>query len=344
MPKTELIGLPEQRIQQIVTAIGEPSYRGRQLYHALYRERQWNLRKILPLPASLRERLDQEFQATLPDVEKKFQSADGTSRFLLRLADSCRIEAVRMPEPKRTTICLSTQAGCAVDCQFCLTGVMGFIRNLTPGEIAGQLLLLTEKDALGAGGRINLVFMGMGEPLLNYENVLEAVRLLSDSNGMGLSVRRMTLSTSGIVPGIEKLGKESIRPKLAVSLNATTDTMRDSLVPINRKWPLRELLRVCREFPLRPREKLTFEYVLLAGVNDTTDDARRLSRLIRGIPSKVNLIGLNPGPELPFKTPPDEQIVRFQQILVRKGVPAYVRKPRGRDIFAACGQLKLAEA
>ena len=291
----------------------------------------------------MRERLDKQFQATLPEVEKKFQSVDGTSRFLLRLADSCRIEAVRMPEPKRTTICLSTQAGCAVDCQFCLTGVMGFIRNLTPGEIVGQLLLLTRKEALGAEGRINLVFMGMGEPLLNYENVLDAVRLLSDSDGMGLSVRRMTLSTSGIVPGIEKLGKESVRPNLAVSLNATTDTMRDSLVPINRKWPLRELLRVCREFPLRPREKLTFEYVLLAGVNDTPDDARRLSRLIRGIPSKVNLIGLNPGPELPFKTPPDEQILRFQQILVHKGVPAYVRKPRGRDIFAACGQLKLAE-
>ena len=343
MPKTELIGLPEHRIQQIVTAFSEPSYRGRQLYHALYRERQWNLRKILPLPAALREQLGKKFQATLPEVEKKFQSADGTSRFLLRLADSCRIEAVRMPEPKRTTICLSTQAGCAVDCQFCLTGVMGFTRNLTPGEIVGQLLLLTRKDALGAEGRINLVFMGMGEPLLNYENVMDAVRLLSDSDGMGLSVRRMTLSTSGIVPGIEKLGKESIRPKLAVSLSATTDTMRDSLVPINRKWPLSELLRVCREFPLRPREKLTFEYVLLAGVNDTPDDARRLSRLIRGIPSKVNLIGLNPGPELPFKTPPDEQILRFQQILVRKGVPAYVRKPRGRDIFAACGQLKLAE-
>ena len=343
MPKTELIGLPENRIQQIVTTFGEPSYRGRQLYHALYRERQWNLRKILPLPAALREQLGKKFQATLPEVEKKFQSADGTSRFLLRLADSCRIEAVRMPEPKRTTICLSTQAGCAVDCQFCLTGVMGFTRNLTPGEIVSQLLLLTRKDALGGEGRINLVFMGMGEPLLNYENVLDAVRLLSDSDGMGLSVRRMTLSTSGIVPGIEKLGKESIRPKLAVSLSATTDTMRDSLVPINRKWPLSELLRVCREFPLRPREKLTFEYVLLAGVNDTPDDARRLSRLIRGIPSKVNLIGLNPGPELPFKTPPDEQILRFQQILVRKGVPAYVRKPRGRDIFAACGQLKLAE-
>ena len=344
MPKQELIGLSAQRMQQLLTAMGEPPYRGRQLYHALYHEQQWDLKKILPLPASLRERLEQEFQATLPQVEKKFQSADGTSRYLLRLADGSRVEAVRMPEPARTTICLSTQIGCAVDCQFCLTGLMGFGRNLTPGEMVGQLLLLAEKNASGVAERLNLVFMGMGEPLLNYENTLEAVRLLSDPEGMGLSARRMTLSTSGIVPGIEKLGRERVRPRLAVSLSATTDVMRDSLIPINRKWPLRDLLRACREFPLRSREKLTFEYVLLAGVNDTQDDARRLCRLVQGIRCKVNLIGLNPGPELPFKTPPDEQVVRFQQILIRKGVPAYIRKPRGRDIFAACGQLKLAEA
>ncbi len=344
MPKQELIGLSAQRMQQLLTAMGEPPYRGRQLYHALYHEQQWDLKKILPLPAPLGEGLAQEFHATLPQVEKKFQSADGTSRYLLRLADGNRVEAVRMPEPARTTICLSTQVGCAVDCQFCLTGLMGFGRNLTPGEIVGQVLLLTEKNASRATERLNLVFMGMGEPLLNYENTLEAIRLLSDPEGMGLSVRRMTLSTSGIVSGIEKLGTEKIRPQLAVSLSATTDVMRDSLIPINRKWPLRELLRACREFPLRSREKLTFEYVLLAGVNDTQDDARRLCRLVQGIRCKVNLIGLNPGPELPFKTPPDELVVRFQQILIRKGVPAYIRKPRGRDIFAACGQLKLAEA
>ncbi|MCH7979693.1 MAG: 23S rRNA (adenine(2503)-C(2))-methyltransferase RlmN [Acidobacteria bacterium] len=344
MPKQELIGLSAQRMQQLLTAMGEPPYRGRQLYHALYHEQQWDLKKILTLPAPLRERLEQEFQATLPQVEKKFQSADGTSRYLLRLADGCRIEAVQMPEPARTTICLSTQVGCAVDCQFCLTGLMGFGRNLTPGEIAGQVLLLTEKNASRATERLNLVFMGMGEPLLNYENTLEAVRLLSDPEGIGLSVRRMMLSTSGIVPGIEKLGMERVRPQLAVSLSATTDVMRDSLIPINRKWPLQELLRACREFPLRSREKLTFEYVLIAGVNDTQDDARRLCRLVQGIRCKVNLIGLNPGPELPFKTPPDELVVRFQQILIHKGVPAYIRKPRGRDIFAACGQLKLAEA
>ena len=344
MPKQELIGLSAQRIQQLLTSMGESPYRGRQLYHALYHERQWDLKKILPLPAPLRERLEQEFQATLPHVEKKFQSVDGTSRYLLRLADGSRVEAVQMPEPARTTICLSTQVGCAVDCQFCLTGLMGFRRNLTPGEIASQVFLLTDRDACRATERLNLVFMGMGEPLLNYENTLEAIRLLSDPKGMGLSVRRMTLSTSGIVSGIEKLGTEKIRPQLAVSLSATTDVMRDSLIPINRKWPLRELLRACREFPLRSREKLTFEYVLLAGVNDTQDDARRLCRLVQGIRCKVNLIGLNPGPELPFKTPPDELVVRFQQILIRKGVPAYIRKPRGRDIFAACGQLKLAEA
>lgn len=344
MPKQELIGLSAQRMQQLLTAMGEPPYRGRQLYHALYHEQQWDLKKILPLPAPLRKRLEQEFQATLPQVEKKFQSADGTSRYLLRLADGCRVETVQMSEPARTTICLSTQVGCAVDCQFCLTGLMGFGRNLTPGEIVGQVLLLTGQNASRAAERLNLVFMGMGEPLLNYENTLEAVRLLSDPEGMGLSVRRMTLSTSGIVPGIEKLGRERVRPQLAVSLSATTDVMRDSLIPINRKWPLRELLGACREFPLRSREKLTFEYVLLAGVNDTQDDARRLCRLVQGIRCKVNLIGLNPGPDLPFTTPPDDLVISFQQVLIRKGVPAYIRKPRGRDIFAACGQLKLAEA
>ena len=343
MQKKELLGLTAPQLEDILVGCGEPSYRGRQFYHALYQERQWDLRKITPFPAPLRLRLDHDFQVTLPPVEKKFQSADGTCRYLLHLADGRQIETVRMPEGARNTICVSTQVGCPVDCKFCLTGVMGFTRNLTAGEIVGQVLRVMEDDKLEAGQRLNLVFMGMGEPLLNFDNVMDAVKLLADPDGVGLSSARMTLSTAGVVPGMERLGREPLRPKLAVSLNATTDELRDRIMPLNRKWPLAELLRACREFPLRSREKLTFEYVLLEGVNDGIEDARRLARLVQGIQCKVNLIGLNPGPELPFRTPPDETVLRFQQTLLQKGVPAFIRKPRGRDIFAACGQLKLME-
>ena len=353
MQKKELIGLSGQQMEELLVGCGEPAYRGRQLFYALYHNRQWDLLKITTFSARLRRRLDQQFQATLPQIEKKFLSSDGTARYLLRLSDGKEIETVLMPEKERNTICLSTQVGCAMDCKFCLTGVMGFQRNLTPGEIVGQVLLLMQENGLETGpaerdgksaGRLNLVFMGMGEPLLNYDNVMEAVRLLADPDGMALSTAHMTLSTSGIVSGIMLLGGEAIRPKLAVSLNATTDEVRDRIMPINRKWPLAELLQACRDFSLRPREQLTFEYVLLDGVNDTIEDAGRLSKLLRGIRAKINLIGLNPGAELPFQTPPDERIFRFQQALIQKGIPAYIRKPRGRDIFAACGQLKLAGA
>ena len=344
MQKQELLGVSAPEMEQLLAALGEPPYRGKQLYHALYHERQWDLRKITPFPAALRARLGERFQVTLPETEKTFDSRDGTRRYLFRLADGREIETVRMPEPGRDTICVSTQVGCPVDCKFCLTGVMGFTRNLTSGEIVGQVLRVMETNHLETRQRLNLVFMGMGEPLLNFDHVMTAMKLLTDPAGVGLSWTRITLSTAGVVPGIERLGREPLRPKLAVSLNATTDELRSRIMPINRKWPLAELLRACREFPLRPREKLTFEYVLLEGVNDTVADARRLAQLVRGIRAKVNLIGLNPGPDLPFRTPPDETILRFQQTLIQKGIPAFIRKPRGRDIFAACGQLKLMEA
>ena len=344
MQKKELIGLSVLELKDLLVSWVEPAYRGRQVFHALYCQRQWEFGQWTPLPLALRERLERECQATLPQVGQKFQSEDGTARYLLRLADGQRIETVLMPEQRRKTICVSTQAGCAVDCKFCLTGVMGFFRNLTVTEIVGQVLLLLQDNQLSLDRRLNLVFMGMGEPLLNYSNVLAAIRLLADPDGMALSLARMTLSTAGVVPGIEQLGQEVARPKLAVSLNATTDELRNEIMPLNRKWPLAELLRACREFPLRPREKLTFEYVLLDGVNDSGEDARRLCKLVEGIRCKVNLIGLNPGPELPFRTPPEERILRFQQTLLKKGVPAFIREPRGRDIFAACGQLKLAGA
>ncbi len=367
MQKRELIGLSESAMAELFEALRERPYRARQLFQALYREGRRDFSRITTFPARLRQRLGEEFQATLPRIEKKFVSTDGTSRYLLRLADGKEVETVLMPERDRDTLCISTQAGCAVDCKFCLTGVLGFQRNLDPGEIVGQVLLLIEQhklqneqrrdpdtEAAGAEAevaaakkddkrRVNLVFMGMGEPLLNYANVVAAVKLLSDPQGMALSLVHMTLSTSGIVPGIEKLGAEAIRPRLAISLNATTDEVRDRIMPINRKWPIAELLRACREFPLHPRERLTFEYVLLDGVNDTPEDAARLGKLLGKISAKVNLIGLNPGAELPFRTPPDERILRFQQTVIRSGVPAFIRKPRGRDIFAACGQLKLAD-
>ncbi|OFW22055.1 MAG: 23S rRNA (adenine(2503)-C(2))-methyltransferase [Acidobacteria bacterium RIFCSPLOWO2_02_FULL_59_13] len=348
MEKKELIGLSQSQMEELLRGWEEPAFRGRQLYHALYRERQWDLRKITPFPIRLREKLAEQFQATLPAIEKQFQSVDGTARYLLRLSDGHRIETVWMPEKERNTLCLSTQVGCPAACLFCLTGLMGLIRNLSAGEIVGQVLLLLDHKNSGEkpaeSSRTNIVFMGMGEPLLNYENVMEAVKLLADPNGVGISLSRMTLSTSGIVPVMERLAREPVRPRLAVSLNATTDAVRDRLMPLNRKWPLAELLRACREFPLRPRERMTFEYVLLAGVNDSLEDARLLTKLVQEIRCKVNLIGFNPGPELPFRTPPDEHILEFERILRERGVAAFIRKPRGRDIFAACGQLKLMEA
>ncbi|MBI3934731.1 MAG: 23S rRNA (adenine(2503)-C(2))-methyltransferase RlmN [Acidobacteria bacterium] len=342
MEKKQLTGLSRGEMEELLAARGEPSYRARQLYHALYQERRFDLATITSLPKTLRKQLAQHYEATLPEVKKVFHSADGTARYLLRLADGKEIESVYMPEDSRKTLCLSTQAGCGVDCKFCLTGVMGFTRNLTTGEIVGQVLRLCEENRWPAGEKLNLVFMGMGEPLLNYDNVLAAVRLLADPDGIGLPTARMTLSTAGVVPGIKRLGTEAVRPKLAVSLNAPTDAVRDGIMPINRKWPIATLLQACRDFPLRPREKLTFEYVLLEGVNDSPEDARSVARLVKSLPCKINLIGLNPGPELPFRTPPDEKVLAFQQVLKKAGVPAFIRKPRGRDIFAACGQLKLS--
>jgi 23S rRNA (adenine2503-C2)-methyltransferase len=244
---------------------------------------------------------------------------------------------------KRATICVSSQAGCAVNCQFCMTALLGLLRNLTAGEIVGQVLRVLEDRRVATDSeRVNLVFMGQGEPFLNYENFIKAVRLLV--SGVGIPESRMTVSTAGIVPRIHDFGAEPIRPKLAISLNASNDSQREQVMPINRKWNLQQLIAAARQFPLRPRERLTFEYVLLNGVNDSVQNAREVVELVRGIKAKVNLIALNPGPEIPFSTPDAERVHAFQQILVRAGIPAFIRRPRGRDIYAACGQLKRAEA
>jgi 23S rRNA (adenine2503-C2)-methyltransferase len=318
----------------------QPTFRARQLYDALYRKQVADLSEISTLPQILRSQLLTTSEIGLPRMERRFDSSDGTRRYLLGLADNRTVEAVLMPEERRDTICISSQVGCPVDCKFCLTALMGLERNLTAGEIVGQVLYLCRENGLKpTDSRVNVVMMGMGEPLLNLENVLKATRLLTDPDGIGISQRRVTVSTSGIVPQIEELGRAEIRPKLAISLNASSEEQRRELMPITRKYHLADLMRTCKHYPLRPWEKLTFEYVLLKGVNDTDADAKRAVRLLANINCKVNLIALNPGPGIDFETPNPERVVAFQKI-VRRAVPCFIRKPRGRDIFAACGQLK----
>jgi 23S rRNA (adenine2503-C2)-methyltransferase len=247
--------------------------------------------------------------------------------------------SIKTEDTPKATICVSSQAGCAVNCRFCLTAQLGLLRNLAAGEIVGQVLTVLSDHAVDvARDRINLVFMGQGEPFLNYENFMKAVRLLVE--GSGLAESRMTVSTSGILPRFADFAREPIRPKLAISLNGTNDAARTAVMPINKKWNIASLMEAARNFPLRPRERLTFEYVLLSGENDSRQNAQELARLLAGLRAKVNLIALNPGPDIPFSTPAEERVLAFQEVLVRAGIPAFIRRPRGRDIYAACGQLK----
>jgi len=284
----------------------------------------------------------------LPKPAAEYESTDGTRRYLLELEDRRTVETVLMPEEGRDTICISSQVGCPVNCQFCLTALMGLERNLTAGEIVGQVLFVMRAHDISTASkgenndRLNIVMMGMGEPLLNLPNVIKATRILTDPAGIGLSPKRITLSTAGIVPKIAELGREPVRPRLAISLNASTEEQRRELMPITRKYSLKDLLAACKAYPLRPWEKLSFEYVLLKGVNDSDADARRVVKLLAHLNAKVNLIALNPGPGIAFETPDPERVLAFQAI-VRRAMPCFIRKPRGRDIFAACGQLKRQE-
>ena len=331
-----------KELSEIRNVLGDtvPAFRARQLYSALYQQRVSDLVQISTLPGRLREELAQRHTIGLPELERRYESIDGTRRYLLRLEDGRTVETVLMPEEGRDTVCISSQVGCPVDCKFCLTALMGLERNLTAGEIVGQVLFVArDNNLLAEPSRFNIVMMGMGEPLLNLSSVVKATRLLVDPDGVGISERRITLSTSGIVPKMLELGREPVRPKLAVSLNASSEEMRQELMPITRKYHLRDLMAACREYPLRPWEKLTFEYVLLKGVNDSDADAKRVVKLLANLNCKVNLIALNPGPGIPFETPDAARVAAFQAI-VRRGMPCFVRKPRGRDIFAACGQLK----
>jgi 23S rRNA (adenine2503-C2)-methyltransferase len=350
-----LLGLSLQELTLLVEEAGQPGFRGRQLFEALYRQRVESAEQVSTLPLEFRRALAQSgVSVGLPVIEKRFVSSDGTVRYLMNFVDGQSVETVWMPEGDggesgdgsdaergwdRATICVSSQVGCAVDCQFCLTALLGVKRNLTAGEIVGQVCtVLNDRQVSPPRDRVNLVFMGMGEPFLNYDNFMKSVRLLVE--GVGIPESRMTVSTVGIVPRIYDFGAEPVRPKLAISLNASNDELRTRLMPINRKWNLEKLMAATRDFPLRNRERLTFEYVLLDEVNDSAQNAREVVELIRGMRAKVNLIALNPGPGIAFQTPSEQRVRAFQNILVAAGIPAFIRRPRGRDIYAACGQLK----
>ena len=349
--KANLLGKSREELRALAVSLGENAYRGAQLYHALYSEKQFNIAAMTNLSAVLRERLAEQSVIALPEIVRRYPSADGTIRYVLALegragagADrKTTIEAVFMPEEYRQTICISTQAGCAVDCHFCLTATLGLIRNLSAGEIIGQVLVALEDNRDALKPQTNVVLMGQGEPFLNYEAVMTALRILLDPEGMAISSKHVTLSTSGIIPGIERMGNERVRPKLAVSLNASNDKQREAIMPINRKYPIADLIEACRRYPLRTWEHITFEYVLLGGFNDAPEDARRVAKLLANLRVKVNLIPWNPG-DLPYKPPDPGRIQEFRRILTDKAVPAFVRYSRGQDVMAACGQLALLEA
>ena len=371
--QTELLGLSLQQLTELVESFEEAPYRARQLLEGLCRQRWSELGQFTALPSAFRQRLhESRYSVGQPHVEKKFTSSDGTIRYLIGFSDGQSVETVWMPEGdggeagdgsvvgdaelqdlkhssspsqlrkegwQRATICVSSQIGCAVECAFCMTALLGLQRNLTAGEIVGQVLaVLNDQRVEMERDRVNLVFMGQGEPFLNYDSFMQAVRLLVEA--VGIPESRMTVSTSGILPRIADFGAEPVRPKLAGSLNAPSEALRTGIMPITRKWTIEKLMAALREFPLRNRERLTFEYVLLGGVNDGVQHARELADLIRGLQAKVNLIALNPGPEIPFSMPSEERVLAFQNVLSRAGIPAFVRRPRGRDIYAACGQLK----
>ena len=406
--RRNLVGLNRPELEELARAYGQQPYRGRQLYHGLYGRLLRDFSGFTDLDRAFRKRLARECEIGYPTIRRDVASRDESIRYLFGLADGETVEAVYMPwrlerrgnrrvatpsgrklqtpieedpveadEELRTTLCISSQAGCVLDCKFCFTGLLGARRNLAPGEIVGQVLAMArERDLWGAPAtppaaagtasatptenghkglgarsrvrgartapRVNVVLMGQGEPLLNLDAVLKVVEILADPAACGIPLRRITISTAGIVPRIYDLSRAPVRPKLAISLNASNEEQRDALMPINRKYPLSVLLEACRAYPLRPRERLTFEYVLLEGVNDSEADAARVVRLLDGLRARVNLIPYNGGEALPYRAPPLECVQRFQRVLRDRGVPAFIRISRGQDIMAACGQLSLA--
>ena len=336
--RLDLAGLDLDDLERALEGEGEARFRAGQIFRWIHKRGVPSFERMTDLSRDLRAGLSENYAILEPGIEGREKSADGTEKFLLRVGSGHLIEAVFIPELDRSTLCISTQAGCAVKCAFCLTGRMGLVRNLSAGEIAGQVRVLARDLGL-LESRFTIVLMGMGEPLNNYDATMKAIRILAEPRGMGVGPRRVTLSTVGLLPGLERLRNEKVMPNLAVSLHATTDEMRARLVPIARAYPLERLIEACRNFPLDRRRRITFEYVLLDGVNDTPDDAKRLARLLSGIKAKVNLIPLNAAPGIPFERPSDERVDGFASILAGRGFTVSVRKSRGRDIRAACGQL-----
>jgi 23S rRNA (adenine2503-C2)-methyltransferase len=337
-PRPDLANLERAALESALEAAGHKRFHARQIFRWIYKHGVTDIEAMTDLSRDLRATLTRDFTLTTPALAQRETSVDGTEKFLLRLADGKHIESVFIPDTPAMTFCISTQVGCAMACAFCLTGKMGLVRNLTAGEIAGQVRVLA--NALDMRDRkFNIVLMGMGEPLHNYDETMRALRILADDNGFDMSARRITLSTVGLLPALARLASEEVMPNLAISLHAPTDLQRGELVPINKKYGVAEIINACRQFPLNRRSRITFEYVLLAGVNDSPQDAKRLAKLVAGLKSKVNVIPLNAAAGIPFERPSDEVIDRFAKIVADHGVTVSVRKSRGRDIRAACGQL-----
>jgi 23S rRNA (adenine2503-C2)-methyltransferase len=333
-----LAELDRSELEAALEQLGAPKYHGAQIFHWIYRRGVTDFAEMTDLPKALRERLTSACIISTPRIDMLQTSTDGTTKYRLALEDGRHIESVYIPDTPAQTFCVSTQVGCAMACAFCLTGKMGLVRNLTAGEIAGQVRVLAHQTALAASA-FNVVLMGMGEPLHNYDPTMKALRMLADERGLGLHPKRVTLSTVGMLPALERLATEPLMPNLAISLHATTDAGRTALVPLNKRYDLIALIDACRRFPVARRRRITFEYVMLAGVNDTQDDARRLVRLLDGIKAKVNLIPLNEAAGIPFSRPSDARVDAFARVLADRGLIVSVRKSRGRDIRAACGQL-----
>ncbi len=341
-----LAGLSKAELAALVAEMDEPAYRVQQIFAALHKRRQLDLDKVTELPKEFRAKLAERATTSTLKIESRYISSDGTRRFLMKTRDNLPVETVFIPEERRDTICFSSQSGCPLQCDFCLTAKLGLLRTLTAGEIVEQIIIALN-DAYGEGTQTprgtNLVAMGAGEPMLAFDSLMKALRIMAEPDGLFIVPNRVTVSTAGVVPRILELAKIPDRPHLAISLSAPTDELRDKLMPINKRWPLQELLNACKKFQtsLKPGERMTFEYVMLDKVNDTDEHARALANLLNrhGLRAKVNLIPHNAADPLPYQPSTDERVESFKRILESKGVHAFVRKPRGRDIYAACGQL-----
>ena len=334
----DLGGLELAEMEALFDANGYPRFHARQVFRWIWKRGVTDFAQMTDLSRALRAKLAETFVIATPDVVRRDFSEDGTQKFVLRLADGKQIESVFIPDTPAQTFCISTQVGCAMGCAFCLTGKMGLVRHLTAGEIAGQVRVLAHALEFGEEP-FNIVLMGMGEPLHNYDATMKALRMVNDEQGLSIGPRRVTLSTVGLVPMLDKLAQEELMPNLAISLHATTEQQRAAIVPPTKKYSLHDILDACRRFPLKKRSRITFEYVLLEDVNDSPEDAKRLAKLLAGIKAKVNLIPLNAAAGIPFDRPSDERVDAFAQILADRHVNVSVRKSRGRDIRAACGQL-----